>query len=300
MSSTSTIPPNPAPEVIAKDLAELGSQRWLRVGKLLPLTLPPLIVSAAVSTYGAVMSARLHGLEVQQLLWTLAMLSSALATVAMILNWYTGRWHVVTLQRQIDHLVQTGRIEMLAPPTEGDLTSVVACLNVYIAHLKNTDARLRLQKKELDIQTRIAEAQKRCIETVVERIGEAVLITDAFDEVLLVNHAAKEIFGFALDSAYRQPIHLVIQNPAFVGLIKAMRRPEEPNQRVVRIVLNSDTAQPQVLRATMTRVVDLRGHVYGVVTVLRRAEAETAKTPPPSLQRSSDQNSPHRRPHPPI
>ncbi|MBN1341843.1 MAG: PAS domain-containing protein [Phycisphaerae bacterium] len=246
--------------------------RWLRVHGFLPLTLPPLLVAVALASGAEVLAYRNESIGLHSILWSLTIMAIALATASLVLGWYSSRWRMAALQQQLEQLTTTGRTELIDIAEAGELAGLVAALNVYVSQIRNRGARMRLQKKELDIQTRIAEAEKRCVETVVEKISEPVIITDAFDEVVLANRGAQEVFGFSLGAAVRQPLHQAIRNPAMVQLIKAMRAPDEPAQRSVTIRLNSDTAQPQTFRASLTRVVDPRGHVHGVVTVLRPVE----------------------------
>jgi PAS domain-containing protein len=244
---------------------------WFHVRGFPVLSLVPLLVAVALSSLGAVTCSRPQAGTYGYVLWMLTLMAVGLGAVSLVLGWYGMQWQLAVLLRQIERLGEKGGTGPPCLHGGGDLSSLVAGLNGYLVHLHNQAARLRLQKKELDIQNRIAEAQRRCVETVVEKVTDAVLVTDAFDEVVLVNRAAKEIFGFMGDTAYRQPIHRFIQNPAFESVIRSIRRPEEPAQHNLRLVLNFDTAQPRSFRASLTRVVDMRGQIYGVVTVLRAA-----------------------------
>ncbi len=245
---------------------------WVRVHGFLPLALPPLVLAAGLACCGAVLSYRSPAGGIQPILWSLVTMSIALAAAAMALGWYSNRWRLVAIHRRLEELITTGKTEPVALGGAGEMTSLVAMLNVYVGQLQNRSARLGLQKKELDIQTRIAEAEKRCVETVVEQIEEPVVVTDAFDEVVLVNRPAQELFGYTLGASHRQPIHQAMRNPAVVQLIKSMRNPNEPAQRNMTVRLNSDTARPRSYRVSLTRVVDPRGHIHGVVTVLRAAK----------------------------
>ncbi len=254
------------------------SSRWFRVHGLLPLSLPPLLVAAGLACYGAATASRDIPVGMQTLLWVLTTMAIALSVAGIAMGWYSNRWRIAALLCQLEQLTETGKTELIGPSEDGELASLIAALNLYIAQLRNRAARLQLQKKELDIQTRITEAEKRCVQTIVEKIPLAVILTDAFDEVVLVNRSAQEIFGYTLGATYRQPIHRALRNHAMVQLIKSMRKPDEPAQRNVRVRLNSETAQPQTLRASLTRVTDPRGHVHGVVTVLRpEQEAAVAR-----------------------
>jgi len=253
--------------------------RWLRVRGLLPFSLPPMLIAAGLACYGAVAARPADPPETHIVLWVLTMLATALAVSALVLGWYSDRWRIAALQRELERLTTSGKTGPICLQVAGELAGLAAALNIYVAQLRSRAARLNLRKKELDIQTRITEAEKRCVQTIVELITEAVIVTDAFDEVVLANRAAQEIFGFTLGAPFRQPIHRAIRNAGMVQLIKSMRNPDEPDQRTVRVCLNSDTARPRTCRASLTRVVDPRGHVHGVVTVLRPADRAASPRP---------------------
>ena len=50
---------------------------------------------------------------------------------------------------------------------------------------------LALQKKNLEIQLRLADAQRRQAEAMIHGISDAVIVTDSFDELLLANPRAR-------------------------------------------------------------------------------------------------------------
>ncbi len=247
-----------------------------------------MLVAAGLSCYGAITAYRQGATGTQAILWTLTMMTVALAASALVLAWYSGRCRIAAMRRQLERLTMTGRCELLSSNGDGELVGLAAALNMCVAQLRNRVARLQLQKKELDIQTRIAEAEKQCVETIVSKLAEPVLVTDAFDEVVLANRAAQEIFGLTLGGGYRQPIHRALRNPGMVQLIKSMRNSEEPPQRNVKVLLNSDTARPQTFRVSLNRVVDPRGHIHGVVTVLR--PVHQSDNPPDRNRRAISQS----------
>ncbi len=241
---------------------------WLLVHGLLPVVLPPMIIAAGLACYGTIASYRSGPDSTETILWSLVMMAVSLSVAATVLAWYSYRCRLAAVQQLLEELAANGRTRMISPDSTGDLAGLLTALNAYVIKLRGRSTRLHLQKKELDIQTRITEAERRCIRTVVERVGEPVIVTDAFDEIVLVNRAAQEVFGFALGGVHRQPIEQAIGNPAMVQLIKGMRNPEEPAQRTLSVRLNTETALPQRFRISLTRVTDPRGHIHGVVTVL--------------------------------
>jgi signal transduction histidine kinase len=244
---------------------------WLRLRGLLPMGLTAILLAAGLTCYGTMMAYR-SGVPVSQaMLWTLTMMTIGLAGSILALGWYNDRWRVLAFQRQLARLTESERVAPIVLSGAGELSGLVVAINGYVAQLQNRTARLQLQKKELDIQTRIIEAEMRCVETVVAKITDPVIVTDAFDDVVLTNIAAQKVLGFALGAAQRQAVHRAIANPGIVKLIKSMRSADQPAQRTYKVCLNPETARPENYLISLTRVTDPRGHIHGVVTVLRSA-----------------------------
>ena len=65
---------------------------------------------------------------------------------------------------------------------------------------------LQVQKKNLEIQLRLADAQRRQSQIMIHGISDAVIITDAFDELMQANPPAADLFKFDSDSSVRKPI----------------------------------------------------------------------------------------------
>jgi len=76
------------------------------------------------------------------------------------------------------------------------------------------------KRRELEIQLRIAEAERRHTEAVLNSITDAVLVTDAFNELALANNAAATVLGFDTSYSLRRPIDQVIDDRSLVKLIK--------------------------------------------------------------------------------
>jgi PAS domain-containing protein len=67
-----------------------------------------------------------------------------------------------------------------------------------------SDAALRV--KEIEIQLKVATAQRQHAEAIIYSISDAVLVTDPFDDLVLANESAARAFGFDLTSVGRTPI----------------------------------------------------------------------------------------------
>jgi len=130
---------------------------------------------------------------------------------------------------------------------------------------------LSRERRELEVQVRIAESQRREVEAILNTIADGVIVTDAFNEVAIVNESASRIFAFDLPTAARQPVDRVIADPALVKLIKdtregghsALRRHIEH-----RIGDNGSTSVYDVTLACVAEGEDPH-EAAGVVTILR-------------------------------
>ena len=90
------------------------------------------------------------------------------------------------------------------------------------------DIRFRLEKviaqrRELEVQVRIAEAERQHAEAIINAISDAVIVTDAFNEVAIANASAAKLLGFPLEDARRRPVEGVLTDPALVQMIKDTR-----------------------------------------------------------------------------
>lgn len=132
---------------------------------------------------------------------------------------------------------------------------------------KRLDA-LTAARRELEIQLRIADAERRHAEAILQSISDAVLVTDAFNEVALANDSAARTLRFSLDGARHQPVDRVLRDPTLVKLIKDTR--ESGNARCHRQVehhVHVD-GREQVFDVTLSCVTNPQREVAGVVTIL--------------------------------
>ncbi|NJL30715.1 MAG: PAS domain-containing protein [Phycisphaerales bacterium] len=82
---------------------------------------------------------------------------------------------------------------------------------------------LSAQKRELEIQLRIIDAEREHAYTVLNSIADAVLVTDPFNELALANEAAARILGFELEPSLHQPVDQVVHDTTLGKLIKDTR-----------------------------------------------------------------------------
>ncbi len=82
---------------------------------------------------------------------------------------------------------------------------------------------LRNQLGDLEIRHRVSEAERRQIEAVLHSLRDAVIVTDAFNEIVMANQSAADILGFDRRSAIHKSIDEVIADRTLCQLIRDAR-----------------------------------------------------------------------------
>lgn len=173
-----------------------------------------------------------------------------LAGVALVfLGGGAGVLSNVVVRRGCRELVATsrgmasdGHINLLDPP-DTELKPLVAAVNECLAVAQSAMRDAEGRRRELEIQLKVATAERRHAEAVIGSISDAVLVTDPFDDVVLANDAAARTLGFALADADRRPVAELVRDPALVALIREMRQSRSAHgTRVVEHELKSGGA----------------------------------------------------------
>src|SRR5689334_21575229 len=121
-----------------------------------------------------------------QTTWLLLRGALLVATAAFCLSIGLAALHrqfVVNRRNLIDGACQwvlAGGSGTMAP-ADPDIKSMVTPLRQKIEELSAKADSLQIAKKNLEIQLRLADAQRRQSETMIHGISDAVLVTDAFD-----------------------------------------------------------------------------------------------------------------------
>jgi len=126
------------------------------------------------------------------------------------------------LRRLMNHvsiLARADSRELPVPPGMG-LAPLAQVIEQSMSSLRERCQTLVAKRRELEIQLRIAEAERRHTEAVLNSITDAVLVTDAFNELALANNAAATVLGFDTSYSLRRPIDQVIDDRSLVKLIK--------------------------------------------------------------------------------
>jgi two-component system phosphate regulon sensor histidine kinase PhoR len=156
----------------------------------------------------------------------------------------------------------------------------------FAAHFTRRAEQAQAQRREVDILSRLAQAQRQQMESVLDLMSDAVLVTDPFNDLALANEAARRLLHIEGPGPRRQRLDRVLGDPSLVALIKgaseavgsgaALRRQVEH-----RLGATPDDAFTSVFEVTLASLDDRRSTSpsrggAGLVTVLRDVTRERA------------------------
>ncbi len=182
------------------------------------------------------------------------------------------------LSRQVKAATADGALAKV-DRSHRDLAGLADAINGVIDVADEVVARAKLGVKELEIQLKVATAERQHAEAIIYSISDAVLVTDPFDELVLANESAARAFDFDLERSCRHPMETVLRDKKMIELIQDMR---QSNSRGGRRIVEQQVRTPvgeRVFKVTLScvadpvaaadREVEDRGeHNAGVVAVL--------------------------------
>lgn len=139
---------------------------------------------------------------------------------------------------------------------------------------------LTAKRRELELHLKMAEAERQHALAILDSIEDAVVVTDAFNEVALANATAARVLGFELDEALHRPVDRVVREKKLVNMIKDTRESTR-RQHAKHSEYYFDSTQGKVIYdVTLTNMQqqhkpgDNHQPAEGVVTVLRDVTKE--------------------------
>ena len=143
-----------------------------------------------------------------------------------------------------------------------------------VEQFRERERDLRNQHRDLEIQHHVASAERRQIEAVLGVMSEAVIVTNAFDEIVLANQAAGRLFGFDPELAHRIPIESLVKDESLRRIVHETK--SEGNfvecrhleHRLDAVATGQDGEGP-FCDISMACVSDHRDQVAAVVTIVR-------------------------------
>lgn len=254
-------------------------------------------LGASAAYYAATMAVRGYEVHTQTLGYLMLGLIAALTSLILVVFWRNVHRTVNSISGQLEQMADERRIGLLMIEGNNELAQITGPLNRFLTAVKDEFARVRAENRELQIQSRIADAEKKHTEAIVFSISDAVIVTNRFDEMILANEAAEKLMGFSLKHSLRKNIDHVIHDGTLVRLIRETRsgrRGESSTEqqgdpatarsaatsrrpRFTRKVVEhtiDQKGQPKTFNATLSCVMTPEGKVSGVVAVLHDVTRE--------------------------
>ncbi len=186
------------------------------------------------------------------------------------------------LALRLENFVRRGKVGLVINEAEADaLGRLGHAVNRYLTFVKDEVEQSHIAAKEQQIQMKVVAAEKRHVEAVIHAISGAVVVTDAFGDLVLANAAAERLFEFTFDAARHKPVDEVIQDKPFLGLLGEMRDTGLfTSSRTVEWTRGTGSAA-RTFQVILNTVLEGRKHdrISGVVAVLHDVtkERESAK-----------------------
>ncbi|MBS3735083.1 MAG: PAS domain-containing protein [Phycisphaerae bacterium] len=209
----------------------------------------------------------------------LLMLVAGVCVLMLLVFWRGVHGSVRCIGSQLENMTRTGEIGLVMTQGRHELAGVTRPLNEFFTNVRSQIEQLRSENRELQIQSRIAAAEKHHTEAIIFSISDAVLVTNQFDEVVLANPAAEDLLGFQLRTSVRRNIDKALGDARMVRLIRETRsHGREQSRKVVEHEIEYKGVR-RTFAVTLSCVVGSGNQVSGVVAVLHDVtrEKEIAK-----------------------
>jgi len=181
---------------------------------------------------------------------------------------------IASVGLQVGNMTKDGQIGLVMPVGGDELAQITRPLNEFLTTTKSQLDQLRSENRELQIQSRIAEAEKHHTEAIIFSISDAVIVTNRFDELVLANEAAEELLGFELAGSLRKNIDGILADDTLVQLIREARSHGHNLARKVVEHVIEHKAAPRTFSITLSCVLTPSDEVSGVVAVLHDVTRE--------------------------
>ena len=246
----------------------------MQAGKIASLTLGAVMAGASATLWSV--APHIPWLHQQQPLMRTGVLFGATVVVFAFILLPFGALidaSVAKLQRYIEGAASNDQVPIFGLGVRL-MRPITRALTGAVDQFRQREQALRNQLGDLEIRHRVSEAERRQIEAVLHAQRDAVIVTDAFHEIVMANQAAAQILGFDLASAIHQSIDAVIADDRLRQLIRDAR--DTGNFSVCRHVEHcltvkdhdGDQAESRVYDVTLTCVENHKHEVGAVVTIL--------------------------------
>ena len=232
---------------------------------LLTMALGSLVLAAVVASMATLMVSGWGQLPIDRADWTVLAFGLGASTWALLLVvcLFTARVceAVVTFSDRL------GEAESCTiPRTPIWMRPLMRSLSRVQQSVVQRESDWRTRVRDLEIRERIADADRVRAESVLGVMREAVIVTNAFDEIIYANEAAGRLLGFNVATAIRRPIHEVVSDECLCLFVSEMREAARGPRQIDHVVETGE--EPVNCVAMLSTLQDSTGNVSSVVTVL--------------------------------
>ena len=132
---------------------------------------------------------------------------------------------------------------------------------------------LNTRLREIEIRHRVSEAEREHSEAILHSLRDAVLVTDAFNELTMANEPAAELLGFDLKASEHRSIDELVLDDTLRKLIKEVRSSgvitKEKHVEHTLTDGGGGGGRAASFDVTLACLPGAKGEVGGVVTILR-------------------------------
>ena len=171
----------------------------------------------------------------------------------------------------IADVLRSGQTSSLEPVGSRAIDDLIEILNDRFA---DRTEQFDEQVKDLQINTRLLQRQKRNADAIIYSIRDAVLVVDEFDKLQMANEAAGRLFGFDFQNSQLKPVSELIdsEKDGFVEFLRHCR--ESRVQATKREFEFSNGDDVQTFNCIVSCVVGINEQICGAVAVLHDISRE--------------------------
>ncbi len=260
------------PRVVGQDAPRSGSAVSLR--RTTSLTIVLLCAVAAAAVYGILRVPGENPSHQQVIIWSTCGMLVCMAIAMLLIGRHITERSLLHIEKQLRMLARGERLDTPAVGAPEEMRRVMTALAEYVDSVRDRLDRLRLQKKEVDLQMRWAEAQHRHTEAIIFSISEAVLVIDIYGELVLANTAAERLFEFRSAECRHRPIERVLADSSLIALMQEARAAAGSNPRRQVEYSAIRNGRTQTFNITLSAVVDAESELRGLVAVFHDVTRE--------------------------
>ncbi len=224
--------------------------------------------------FAGVVTAVAAFMDAPQIITTIA---SAVFLFALALAAFCGWKDYRSLNLLADALNNGNTDNLFTISTPATKPIVQALLN-YTTSVDGKTEVIEDKISELSLQFQLLQRQKNNSEAVIYSIRDIVIVTDAFDRVIMVSSTAADFFGFDVEQAYLKPIEELIFDKNFVSLMVRSRHGRVAHVKH-EVTFDNDN-DGRIFDCIISCVKDDKDLIAGVVAVIHDVtrEKELSKT----------------------